>query len=79
MDVVADEAGTDTGAPANVRRDITPTVVLRLGRVARLVRASEKMTSSRPSVAMTSAKTCAPLARWWAETLIAVGATWRWR
>jgi hypothetical protein len=26
MDVVADEAGTDTGAPANVReRDITPT------------------------------------------------------
>ena len=38
---------------------------------ARPVRASEKMTSSRPSVAMTSANRCAGLARWWVEMLIA--------
>jgi hypothetical protein len=39
-----------------------------------LVRASAKMTSSRPPVAMTSEKTCAGLARWWVETLIALSA-----
>jgi len=41
---------------------------------ARPVRASEKITSSRPSVATTSAKRCAPLARWFCEMLTAASA-----
>src|SRR4051812_36600914 len=41
---------------------------------ARPVRASEKMTSSRPSVEMTSANRWAGLARWWVEMLIALSA-----
>jgi hypothetical protein len=41
---------------------------------ARPVRASEKITSSRPSVAITSAKRCAALPRWWAEMLTALSA-----
>src|SRR3954471_16268008 len=41
---------------------------------ARPVRAREKMTSSSPSVAMTSASRWAGLARWWVEMLIALSA-----
>jgi hypothetical protein len=43
--------------------------------VDRLVRASAKMTSSSPPVAMISEKTCAGLARWWVEMLIALRAS----
>ncbi len=39
--------------------------------VARLVRASEKITSISPSVAIVSARKCAGVARWWVEMLIA--------
>ncbi len=37
----------------------------------RLVRASEKITSTSPSVAITSANRCALVALWWVEMLIA--------
>ena len=38
---------------------------------ARPVRASEKITSSRPPVAIASENRCAGDARWWVEMLIA--------
>ena len=41
---------------------------------ARLVRASEKITSSSPAVAITSENRCAGEARWWVEMLIAAEA-----
>jgi hypothetical protein len=42
--------------------------------LTRPLRAREKMTSSRPSVAIASARRCGPLARWCVEMLIALSA-----